>query len=123
MHHLTYVTLSSPFTYRRNALFVTYITETQLEKVEISGIEYIHGSWRRQLNIDEDNKWVEPINDYDDICWTTISSKEHNPNARASESGYFVDKESVEIHCDVGQKSLGFVHIVFRNSLCTFGKQ
>ena len=76
----------------------------QLEKVDISGIEYIHGSWRREWGSDERSKWTQPIKDYDDVCWTTIASKTGHPNARASEMGYFVDKESVEIHCGVGHK-------------------
>lgn len=79
--------------------------DKQLEKVLISEIEYIHVSWRRELNLDEKNKWIEPINDFDDICWTTIASTDGNSNARSPESGYYIDKDSVEIHCGIAEKS------------------
>eukprot|EP01084_Bolivina_argentea_P202412 345856_1 len=78
-----------------------------LEKVNINGNEYMHGLWRRELNLDNgENKWIQPINDFDDICWTVITSKENNPNARTSELGYFIDKDSVEIHCGIGKKKI-----------------
>ena len=70
--------------------------------MDISGTEYIHGWWRRELALDAQHTWTQPINDYDDVCWTTVASKEGHPNARASELGYFVDKDSVQVHCGVG---------------------
>lgn len=56
--------------------------------------------------MNQENKWIQPINNFDDVCWTIIASKINNSNARISQNGYFVDKDLVEIHCKIGQKKI-----------------
>ena len=87
-------------------MFLCFYCYLKLEKVIINDIEYIHGSWIRELNLNEKNKWIQPINNIDDICWTIIASKPYNPTARRSQNTSFIDTDSVEIHSYIGQKKM-----------------
>lgn len=71
--------------------------------MNISDVEYIHGWWKIPWIFDAESEWIAPQSIFDgelsSVCWISIESN-ISANAR-SVDGYFVDQDSVQMHCSV----------------------